>query len=765
MLERFQLLRNIGQFDSVDAGADIPLARYVLIYAENGRGKTTLAAILRSLATGNPVPLMERRRLAAEHPPHVVLRCSDGIIPQFRDGNWSIHVPEIVIFDDRFVDENLYSGLNVGTEHRQNLHELVLGAEGVALNRRLKELVVEIENHITDVRNRAAAIQPAIGERISVDDFCALPVVPGIDDEIQTAERNLAAAREQFAVQRTVEFEVLSLPRIDLDGVAQILELDLPLLEAVAGARVQAHFGRIGRNAEAWVADGMTRVVRGRDGRDICPFCAQDLAASPLITHYRAYFSDEYSRLKRRIAEALDEAERVDGEGVPATFERAVRLQAERLYFWSRFCDVPEIALDTRELARRWTLARLGVIELLRSKQAAPLERMIVPEDVRDAIEHFEHDRATVDVLSERLQLTNVAIRAVKERVAGVNPAEMERRLATLRATRTRHTREVGELCTAYLESQAAKARSEQLRDEARLAIERYRAGAFPACQLGTNTYLERFGAGYRLERISPVDTRGGAACNYDVLINDTPVPVSGGVPAPGQPSFRNTLSSGDRTTLALAFFFATLDQDRNLAGKIVVIDDPITSLDEHRTLTTVQRLRLLGQQVSQVIILSHSKSLLCQIWQGIDQTNCAALRLERHGNSSTVASWDVSTDSLTEYDKRHAKLRSYLADGPRGDSLEVATSLRPLLEGFLRIARPEHCPPVPRVLAIFLRACEASHGTANEILNLQNTRELSELVEYANRFHHDNPAWAPQGLNDAELAVFIRRVLRFACR
>jgi wobble nucleotide-excising tRNase len=42
--ERFSLLRNIGQFNSVNAGAQIPLSKLTLIYAENGRGKTTLAA-------------------------------------------------------------------------------------------------------------------------------------------------------------------------------------------------------------------------------------------------------------------------------------------------------------------------------------------------------------------------------------------------------------------------------------------------------------------------------------------------------------------------------------------------------------------------------------------------------------------------------------------------------------------------------------------------------------------------------------------------
>ena len=64
-VERFQLLRNVGQFDSVNAGAQIALTRLTLIYAENGRGKTTLAAILRSLSTGDPVLIEERHRLGA----------------------------------------------------------------------------------------------------------------------------------------------------------------------------------------------------------------------------------------------------------------------------------------------------------------------------------------------------------------------------------------------------------------------------------------------------------------------------------------------------------------------------------------------------------------------------------------------------------------------------------------------------------------------------------------------------------------------------
>src|SRR5205085_2398910 len=100
---------------------------------------------------------------------------------------------------------------------------------------------------------------------------------------------------------------------------------------------------------------------------------------------------------------------------------------------------------------------------------------------------------------------------------------------------------------------------------------------------------------------------------------NETPVPIDGTTPESGKPSFRTTLSSGDRSTLALAFFFASLDHDPDLAARIVVIDDPITSLDDHRSLTTGHEIRRLVQRTSQVIILCHSKPFLCRLWEHPD--------------------------------------------------------------------------------------------------------------------------------------------------
>jgi len=222
-----RLLRNIGQFDSVDSAANIPLARLTVVYSENGRGKTTLAAVLRSLATGDPIPITERRRLAAQHPPHVVLECSGGPpAAVFENNIWNRTVPDIVVFDDVFIDENVHSGLAVGAHHRQKLHDLILGAPAVTLNQQLQALVARIEVHNTALRAKERAIPAVDRGPFSVDEFCALPARSDIDQAIQEAERALAAVREQEAIRTARSFDSLNLPAFDLVTVERVLSQD-----------------------------------------------------------------------------------------------------------------------------------------------------------------------------------------------------------------------------------------------------------------------------------------------------------------------------------------------------------------------------------------------------------------------------------------------------------------------------------------------------------------------------------------------------------
>jgi len=434
MIRGLRLLRNVGVFDSVEAPS-FRLACLTLVYAENGRGKTTLSAILRSLATGDPIPIKERRRLAAQHAPHVVVDCDNGQQAVFQDNAWNQSIPNIVVFDDLFVEQNVCSGLAVDPAHRHNLHELILGAEGVILNRRLQELVDRIGEHNGALRKKAQAIPDSERGQMSADDFCALHARPDVNDAIQSAERRLTASREQEPIRDASLFESVSLPGLDVGAIDALLQQDLPSLDNEAAERVQRHLATLGDGGEEWVDDGFHRTQGYTQAEhQTCPFCAQSLDGSPVFTHYRAYFGEAYANLKRTVADTMAAVNREHDGDVLAAFERAVRLWGERRLFWSRFCDVPEIAVDTAAIAAAWRPAREAVCVLLSAKQAAPLERMSVSDDARVAIAAFEAHRQAVAELSGRIQHANDEIRRVKEQTVAANPTALAAEVARLKA-------------------------------------------------------------------------------------------------------------------------------------------------------------------------------------------------------------------------------------------------------------------------------------------------------------------------------------------
>ncbi len=574
----------------------------------------------------------------------------------------------------------------------------------------------------------------------------------------------MAAARAAAAVAQQADFITISLPRFDVPALNRVLARALPDLEENTTALLQAHFAAIGDGGEGWVEDGVMRLHAepARLGND-CPFCAQDLGGSRLIQHYQAYFGAGYQQLKDDISLAEDAVTDAHSGDVKSAFERSVRIAGERREFWSRFANMPEIGLDTAAIMRLWNAAYAAVRAALRAKSERPLEPQVFPVAGEAAVLAYHEACDTVSAVSDRLVGTNEMIRLTKERAAAANVPALQADLAALQRLEARFEAVMDQVCTAIAAEKAAKATTEKQRNTARDALTTYRSRVFPAYQTAINTYLQRFNAGFRIGNVASVNTRSGSTANYAVVIDQVVVPL---VPAnDGEPGFRNTLSAGDRNTLALAFFFAALEQDLAIAQKIVVIDDPMTSLDEHRSLATVQELRRLVATVQQVIILSHSKPFLCSVWEGADRTARAAMKVARSNPGSTFVAWDVNQDCISEHDKRHELVSRYVQNSVGMDERSVAAALRPILEAFIRVAYPASFPP-GALLGPFVELCRRRIGTPTEILNQRDVAELRDLLDYANLFHHEtNPAWETQAINDQQLLDFCNRTLAFTRR
>ncbi|QPQ54266.1 AAA family ATPase [Allosphingosinicella flava] len=737
------------------------------MYAENARGKTTLVSIFRSLQTGDPLPIRERRRLGGTRAAQVALAFSDEANAMvFQDGQWSAAKANIAVFDEQFINDNVYSGLVVQSPQREGLHGLIVGARGVALLRSLQTEVDAIEKHNVQLRTLAATIPQKALRGLTIDQFCELPRLEDIDARIEEAGKAVSAAQQQEAITKMRALEELPAIELPPEAIETLLREQLPDVAAEAERRVSAHLQRLGLGGEAWVAQGqrIQHEHRAELGED-CPYCAQSLAPSALAQAYSQHFSATYNELKAKIQRTIQRLDQIYGATALDRIRAQFSENSSKSLFWSEFIDAPQLEADVEAFLAAAIRARDSLLQQLKQKAEAPLEAFSLSTGTQEALHALTVQCRTIDEYNSRVREINEKAAAVREAVSVTSLQTLRDDLARLEAGKDRFDPSIDAKCSAYLSEKAAKKSTESRRSARKRALDAHLQNVFPAFQEAINLYLRRLNAGFRIDGVKSLNTRRGPSCVYSVVIDNSPNhPVSVNSDAIGEPSFKTVLSTSDRNTLALAVFLASISQDEERPQKVVVIDDPINSLDEHRAFATVSEIRRLAAEVEQVIVLSHSRPLVCHLWESPGQIGRIAIEVARSGAGSTLRIWDVSTHGVTEHDKRHAKLRTYLdnqVDNPR----EVAEAIRPTLEAFLRVAYPEHFPP-GTLLGRFRLIASQHVGGATQILCQNDVDELATLTDYANRFHHDtNPAWQTADINDAELLAFVRRVVAFTKR
>ena len=466
VLKGFRLIRNIGCFDSFQGSADTDFAPLTLIYAENGRGKTTVAAILRSLTTGTPDLIKGRCRLGSPHAPHVVLEV-DGL-PQpivFENDRWSNTYGSIAIFDDHFVDDNVYSGLSVEPNHRQNLHEVILGRQGVSLARRVSGLSDRIADFNRELREKEAAIPNDKLFGIDIDTFCGLKEQANIDTSISQTERALDAVNGADRVAATRHFSQLDVPAVDICGLETLLAKQISDLDETAVNLVRAQAGLLGDVGEQWIAAGVPLIQcdTSSDNDERCPFCGQSIAGIDLVDKYRLYFGEAYRSLQAQVASAIADCQRQFGGDRLAQFQRTLSSLVDQHTFWSTLTTLPPLEIDEESLAACWVQAGDTLLATMH-KQNAPLDRSELGKEARRILTRYVE---TVDGLTaqvEALVACNTAILEIKQSVESGSQSQVAGRLNRLKAAKSRHCAEVKPL-DAYVAVKRAKSDAESERE------------------------------------------------------------------------------------------------------------------------------------------------------------------------------------------------------------------------------------------------------------------------------------------------------------
>lgn len=739
MIEKFISIKNIGRFRDCNPLGDVAFRKLTLLFAENGRGKTTLCAILRSLNTGQPEFISERKTLGASGSASVQIRL-DGNTVSFSNGAWNTNYPDIAIFDSVFIHDNVYSGDYVDHDHKKNLYRVIVGEQGVQLAKQIEELDGIIRRSNPDINTKKDALSRTIPSGVRIDAYLLWQPVDDIENKI--LQKFAEIVLRQRALDKAMEIQSKSLlAKITLPVIPSnfctVLSKQLTDITADAEARVRRQVAdhHMGDEGETWLSEGF-----GYIANEQCPFCGLDLTASDLISSYRSHFNAAYKELKEEVAQIDQQVDDAIGESSLNAVQMCISGNLALSEFWKQFTefDLPGFQLD--EIRRKYAKLHDVALALAQKKQQTPTEAISPNEEFQSTLESVGLLQHVVEAYNATVDSCNARIAEQKASVQdGGAISAMKTELAGLEAKKKRFDPAVILACKVYQDALAEKGFVEQQKDAVKQQLDQYCQNILQTYERSINTYLDQFNAGFRITNSRHLYTGGTPSSYYQIEINSTAIDLGDSRTRSGMPCFKTALSSGDRSALALAFFLAAFKQDSQIANKIIVFDDPFTSLDRFRRTCTQQLIRQFASIAKQTIVLSHDPGFLKLIWEGYPPADIKVLQLCRIGDNTLIGEWDIDAETQSTYIKNYSTLLNFYRDRT-GMPLDVARSIRPFLEGMLRAHFPGHFQPTDWLGNFIdkIRSAGSSDGLKHAQADLS---EIEAINDYSKKYHHDqNP-------------------------
>ncbi|QOJ33873.1 MAG: AAA family ATPase [Nitrospira sp.] len=756
MIRKIVTLKNVGRFLNYAYHGDMELRHYNLFFAENGRGKTTLCAIMRSLQTSKPEYITERETLGGTGKPEVKILLDTKEVVIFDGKKWNKSHPLIEIFDSTFIATNVFVGEYVDLEQKRNLYRVIIGSQGIALTSEVGRLDEAIRAKNIEIGVRKATLQQQAPRSLKdIDAFVNIASDPDVEAKI------LDKTVEQQAARRATEIKIKGLLS-SLHIPTFSGNLEVALLKGIEGigedaekrlaSQIEVH--HMHEKGEEWISEGV-----GYIHSDRCPFCGQGISSNDLVAAYRAFFSAAYHQLRNEIADLKTSIEVDFGTKPLSDIEKSLIQNDAAIEFWKQFVtiDLPPLDFDkdVGKPLNDWAEAALA---LLAKKASSPLEE-VTPDAA------FAPKRVAVQDALSKLALYNTAIAAAnafiqdkKVKTQTLNELTVQAALEELQIVRHRHTPEVAALCVQYQNALSDKKTLEGQKTTAKENLDKHTESIITHYEKRINDLLNGFNAGFTIANIRHNYPGGTASSTYQILINGTPVEVGDSKTPLGTPSFRNTLSAGDKNTLAFAFFLAQLEQTDKKAEKIVVFDDPFNSQDRSRRTRTKELIKKCGQECRQIFVFSHDPYFLKYLSQSLPYAEERILQLSRVGLQNTaIEEWDIEKETKGGYFQDHAALTAYLQDSSK-DLRDIARKIRPVLEGYCRYRFPGQFTD-KEWLGDMLEKIKAK-GSDHQLFDV--LEKLQSINDYSKKYHHDsNHAKADtEIIDDGELQSFVKLTL-----
>lgn len=552
--------------------------RYNLIYGWNGTGKTTLSRVFRALESRQPLGTG-----------HAVVRINENDVSS---EDFGIATLPVRVFNKDFINEAVFPA---GGGEVPPI--FVVGKEGVEKQKEVDQLKIER----TEAQTRLASIRSRKQEaERALDRFC-IDRARAIKDMLRSSGSNPYNNYDKAIFRHRTEQLVADgdaathrLSEADRDGLLaqhraspkpklSVLTYQIPALQQIVDDVSELLTATVvsraietlknDRSLSEWIRNGLG--LHKKRQAENCLFCEQPLPSARLPA-LEAHFSAEYEtfleRLDAKLGELQAASQQISEVAVPnkaelyddlaSEYESASHSLKQNLDGTRRFLDeLFRVLTDKKGRA----FDRLALDVTAPSVDARAVDNLnAVIRKHNQACDDFQtrvstaRDRVALDMMAGDLDEFGRLQDIVQQAETAISPADQE------------VTRLIGEIGRLEREIVEHRQPAEQLKDDLRKYLGH------------DELQLEIKDTGYAITR--------------------------NGVPA-------QALSEGETTAIALLYFLKSLQDRRfDLSKGVVVLDDPVSSLDANALFLAFGFIRERAKDAAQLFIFTHNFTFFRQV-------------------------------------------------------------------------------------------------------------------------------------------------------
>lgn len=740
MLERILKIENIKQWQhkrALTQGFD----QLNLIYGRNGSGKSTLSRIFNFINESDKAAIEALKPLESDGVPALNLRVGGKNVTLN-----SLQTPfSFQVFNQEFIDTNLYIPNAKDRSQLTNYYEFSLGKVSVLKEQEIDTLKAEID----DINVQLSPIDTRLTTKFpgkTVAKIRGIKATPNADAEIASLEAQIQDLKSVEHYKSRKKLSPLALSKPDLD--TNVFTLSIESLSKEAQEKVELHIAKNLKERDVmWLETG-TQLVNESDN---CPFCAQPLANSSIFRLYQDFINESYTKASDKFELDSDQFE-LDVRDIGCKIEdleALVKSNSEIIKTWSDRIQGFNPQYDFKDLDSLSTSIVFECVNLIKEKK----KDLLLETNFTKFNQLFDciFNGFDFSAYNREVQEFNEQVTKFLNQLATGSTQALQAKIDDIEETKKRFEAEVADDLVYHKSLSDNKRGKANKIKELKCEIDKDQEDSIKEHKDSINQLLKNFHSMIRIKELDKDNKGKGGSTRLKYVITFIDKELSVENVKDNKHIFEHVLSLGDRSALALAFFLSKFAK-ANSDNSIIVLDDPMSSLDNYRKDATIVEIEKLINNGYQTIVFSHDPFFLSEIqkYSILSQhTKCFEIDVSykksdplkadssQYISSQMVERSDYDAHVLHSYHKEYNKLYDFVADAKDESKVEVARSIRPILEAHLRFLYPREFNEGVWLGNMITKIRDETDPSSHFFDTYNQISQITKINEFSKAFHH----------------------------